>query len=861
MLPTEPVGRRRRIWTVEPGSHSYALAVLPAFGNARAQDDLPAPAKVEIDFGKHIAPILRDRCLKCHSRGKYKGGLSLETREATLRGGEGGSAVVPGRSGESLLIESVSDTDPVLRMPQNADPLTAEEIGLLRAWIDQDVTWTEGLSFGFRRAPLDPRKPGIPAVPAGLAMENPIDRFVARSFKRNGVRTSWEPVPNRVFSRRVYLDLVGVLPTPEQLASFEADADPEKRAKLVASLLGDRRAYADHWLTFWNDLLRNAYRGTGFIDDGRKSITRWLYRSLYENAPYDRFVRELISPVPGSEGFTKGIVWRGVVNASQAPPVQAAQNVSQVFLGTNLKCASCHDSFVNDWKLKDAYALAGVFAEKTLEIHRCDKPTGEISGVGFIYPELGEIDAKLPRARRMERLADLLIKPENGRFARTIVNRLWAQMMGRGLVEPLDDLDQEPWDQDLLDWLATDLVEHGHDLKHTLALIATSRAYQLASVGVADPSEQGPYVFQGPLTKRMSAEQFLDALSAVTGVWPQAAGDMLKMDGRGQGGQVAAVRAAIAAAEREADSGEGSSPPTARARWVWSREDAERDPGGRIFLRKVIPLESVPDRVVVVATCDNELTLYVNGHQVGHSADWTRPISVEVAKFMKAGDNVIAIEATNWPDAETGRGANFPAPNPAACIAWVGGFAQGKQVWGIGTDEGWLWSPRAGEGWTAGSFDTEGWRHATVLPLAGRIYNARVDLSASALEALSGPSDSPLRSALTFSSPLLAALGRTNREQVVTRRDSIATTLQALELTNGETLDSKLRRGAERWFEQAGDDPGELVRRLFLAALGREPSSEEAAVARGLLGESPTVEGVQDLLWVVAMLPEFQLIY
>ena len=303
---------------------------------------------------------------------------------------------------------------------------------------------------------------------------------------------------DRLFARRAYLDLNGLLPSPERLDAFEQDTRPGKDARLVEALLEDRRAYADHWLTFWNDALRNAYRGTGFIDDGRKTITPWLYRSLYENKPYDRFVHELVSPVPGSEGFTKGIVWRGVVNASQVPPVQAAQNVSQVFLGTNLKCASCHDSFVNDWKLTDAYALASVFAEKPLEINRCDKPTGEISSVGFIYPELGSIDASAPRKERMKQLADILVKPENGRFARTIVNRLWAHLMGRGIVEPLDDMDQAPWSQDLLDWLAGDLVAHGYDLKHTLDRIATSRTYRLPSVGLAEPADRGPYVFRGP---------------------------------------------------------------------------------------------------------------------------------------------------------------------------------------------------------------------------------------------------------------------------------------------------------------------------------------------------------------------------
>ena len=116
--------------------------------------------------------------------------------------------------------------------------------------------------------------------------------------------------------------------------------------------MDDKSRYADHWLSFWNDLLRNDYEGTGYIDGGRQQITPWLYDALLTNKPLGQFVRDLIEPAAGAEGFVKGIVWRGSVNASQRPPIQAAQNLAQVFLGINLKCASCHDSFVSQWKLR-----------------------------------------------------------------------------------------------------------------------------------------------------------------------------------------------------------------------------------------------------------------------------------------------------------------------------------------------------------------------------------------------------------------------------------------------------------------------------------------------------------------------------
>src|SRR5262249_5110783 len=148
--------------------------------------------------------------------------------------------------------------------------------------------------------------------------------------------------------------------------------------------------------------------------------------------------RELISPTPESEGFIKGIKWRGNVNASQVPELQFAQNVAQVFFGINLKCASCHDSFIDNWKLRDSYGLAAVIADRPLELHRCDKPLGEKAVPRFVFAELGSIDAAQPRAKRLEQLAGLVTHSDNGRFTRTIANRLWQRLMGRGIVHPVD---------------------------------------------------------------------------------------------------------------------------------------------------------------------------------------------------------------------------------------------------------------------------------------------------------------------------------------------------------------------------------------------------------------------------------------
>src|SRR5205823_8608785 len=149
------------------------------------------------------------------------------------------------------------------------------------------------------------RKPQLPAARGGVT--HPIDRILQPYYETHGIHPA-KPVSDRVFARRVYLDAIGLPPPPAELDEFLADQRPDKRERLVQRLLAENRRYAEHWLTFWNDALRNDYRGTGYIDGGRKQITGWLYSALATNMPFDEFVRELINPAPESEGFSQGIV-------------------------------------------------------------------------------------------------------------------------------------------------------------------------------------------------------------------------------------------------------------------------------------------------------------------------------------------------------------------------------------------------------------------------------------------------------------------------------------------------------------------------------------------------------------------------
>lgn len=348
---------------------------------------------------------------------------------------------------------------------------------------------------------------------------NPIDRIIDHYLEDKKLPRP-AALEDGAFLRRVHLDLVGLLPEVEEVHAFLADTSPDKRARVVDGLLANKTAYAEHWLSFWNDLLRNDYAGTGYIDGGRKQISTWLYQALHDNMPYDEFVRELVAPNPATEGFANGIKWRGSISAAQIPPMQYAQSVGQAFLGINLKCASCHDSFVDRWKLSESYGLAAIYSNEPLEIFRCDKPTGKTAVPGWLFPELGTVDAKLPRAERLKQLAALITDPQNGRTPRTITNRLWQRLMGRGIVHPVDAMQSPPWNEDLLDFLGTHLAQNHHDLKQTLRLICLSEAYQSKAESLAGLPQESTYVYQGPRPKRLTAEELTDAIWQICGTAP-----------------------------------------------------------------------------------------------------------------------------------------------------------------------------------------------------------------------------------------------------------------------------------------------------------------------------------------------------
>lgn len=786
-------------------------------------------AAEEIDFAHDVAPVLKQHCGNCHTGEEKKGGLSLNTRQSLLSGGESGPAAAPGKSGDSELVARIVSADDDFKMPPDGPRVPAEKVALLRAWIDAGLPWEDGFTFGERayEPPLRPRRPELPAAADGRT--NPVDRIIDAYLAERKLPRP-EAIDDGAFARRAYLDLIGLLPTPEELQAFLDDRSDDKRTRLVQQLLARDVDYAEHWLTFWNDLLRNDYTGTGFITGGRKQISKWLYEALATNQPYDRFARELIAPPSAaSAGFGEGIRWRGEVSAGQTVEIQFAQSVGQAFLGINLKCASCHDSFIDRWKLEESYGLAAVFATQPLEIHRCDKPIGKQAVASWLFPELGQIDAAAPQPERLKQLAALMTHPENGRFTRTIVNRLWQRLMGRGIVHPVDATQSEPWSADLLDELAVNLADSGYDLKQTLALIATSEAYRSRVEAAPQGADEQGYVYRGPRGKRLTAEQFVDALWQITGEAP-ARYDAPLLRGKPN---------------------PNASPAGLAGQWIWSRADSSQAAAGEtVVFRKQWNLTSAPQQAVAAISCDNSYELFVNGQRAAAGDNWQQPDAVLLAQRLKAGMNELLIVAKNG-----GQG-----PNAAGLFFEARLFDGEEIIETLASDASWQWTAQQPE--RNGRFKTEpaDWQPAALI--------ARPEVWA---DSLAGPLEQTLaqagqasglmvRASLVKSDFLMRSLGRPNRDQIVSVRPDELTTLEAIDLSNGRQLAEMLAAGAHRLVARPWQSPRQFIDWLYLFALSREPTADEASVLAEAAGPSLTEQNVEDVLWSVIMLPEFHLV-
>lgn len=362
-----------------------------------------------------------------------------------------------------------------------------------------------------------------------LSRQNFIDTAVWHKLEAMKLLPS-DACDDATYLRRVSIDLIGRLPSPEEASRFLSDSRPDRRRVLVDELL-ERPEYADHWANVWADLLRpNPYRV------GMKSVyayDEWIRRQFRANRPYDEMVRDLLT--------AQGSTWHNgavVLYRDRRSPDELATMVSQLFLGIRLECAKCHHHPFEKWSQRDFYSFAAFFGQLARKGTGLSPPisgseefffdrdttvtavrhpvTGEVLQPRPLY---GEIPPEAATAGWRTQLAAWLTSPSNEYFARVIVNRVWAQLMGRGIVEPVDDIrvTNPPSNPELLDALAKDFVDHHYDLKHLLRTITRSRVYALSSLPNAtntnDTRNYSRYYRQ-----RLRAEVLLQAIIDVTGV-------------------------------------------------------------------------------------------------------------------------------------------------------------------------------------------------------------------------------------------------------------------------------------------------------------------------------------------------------
>jgi hypothetical protein len=383
------------------------------------------------------------------------------------------------------------------------------DVAVMARFVGQVAVFRATIPLGVEVTALPPAK-------------NFVDELVFAKLKTLGLPPS-EVCDDATYIRRVTLDLAGRLPTLEETQAFLADTDAAKRDKLVDRLLasGD---YADYFANKWNAILRNR-RTQEQHKNSTFAFHEWIRQSVYENKPFDEFVRDILA-ASGEIGENPPVAWyREVKDATQQ-----LEDAAQLFLGMRIQCARCHHHPFEKWSQEDYYGFAAFFSQ-------VGRKPGELNGEERIYHRRGNATAKNPKTNNdvpptglgsdpmklspdddpRHALVDWMTEPNNPFFAKSLVNRYWKHFFSRGLVDPEDDMriTNPPSNPALLDALAKHFVDSKFDTKQLLKTIATSTTYQLSSLPNAYNAKDKQN-FSRYYPKRMPAEVLLDSIDRVT---------------------------------------------------------------------------------------------------------------------------------------------------------------------------------------------------------------------------------------------------------------------------------------------------------------------------------------------------------
>ena len=366
-----------------------------------------------------------------------------------------------------------------------------------------------------------------------LPVRNYIDRHVDTRLQKLRMNPS-DLCSDNVFLRRAHLDLIGLLPTPNETRKFLGDPRPDKRTKLIDALL-ERPEYADTWAIKWADLLRVEEKQLD--KHGVQVFHAWIRKSIADNKPLNQFARELIAARGSSYKEPASNYYR----ALREPQIRS-EAFAQVFLGIRMQCAKCHNHPFNQLTQNDYHQLAAFFPRvqyKVIENKRKDKlDKHEFIGEQLVFMDTtsevkhpvsgavlkprylgGKTVALGDKDDRLLLLADWVADSKNPYFARTQANRIWYYLMGRGIVDPDDDFRQSnpPVNGPLLTALAKDLTDHQFDMKHLIRTIMNSRTYQ-TSATPNETNKDDETNFSHTIVRSLPAEALLDAISQVTAV-------------------------------------------------------------------------------------------------------------------------------------------------------------------------------------------------------------------------------------------------------------------------------------------------------------------------------------------------------
>lgn len=346
-----------------------------ALGGLAWHAPAPPPPQRKVDFAREILPIFKASCFPCHGPERRQGGLRLSNREEAFKGGISGRVIIPGDAENSLLVKRISSDEEGPRMPKGMTALSPEQIALIKRWINEGAEWPEGAENAVHWAFVPPKRPPVPEVRNKAWVRNPIDAFILHRLEQEGLSPAPE-APKETLIRRLYLDLTGLPPSPEEVDAFLKDKRPDAYERLVDKLLSSPH-YGERQAIVWLDLARYADTD-GFEKDLRRTMWRyrdWVIEAFNRDMPFDQFTIEQIAgdllPNPTlaqriATGFHRNTMQNleGGVDQAEAHENKLYDRVdttATVWLGVTMNCARCHDHKYDPFKQKEYYQLLAFF--------------------------------------------------------------------------------------------------------------------------------------------------------------------------------------------------------------------------------------------------------------------------------------------------------------------------------------------------------------------------------------------------------------------------------------------------------------------------------------------------------------------